>query len=151
MSDIYLQASATAIFWFWVFGVFSFDDKWWPCAWSLVMFSQYGELRLISIWHQFGAPQQISTGFACLLRYCTDVTQRTSTKLCMMFGRLLGWYTTYTFLGVLPRNRILPDAKFTLQPSLAFWHCYCMALEQWVSAKLCVVQHRVPHIFRILL
>jgi len=33
---------------------------------------------------------QISTGFASWLRYCSDVAQRKSTKLCTMFGRLLG-------------------------------------------------------------
>jgi len=32
-------------------------------------------------------------------RYCIDVTQRRSTTLCTMFGRLLGWYSVYTFLG----------------------------------------------------
>jgi len=50
---------------------------------------------------EFGAPQQISTGFASWLRYCTNVAQRSSTKLCTMFGRLLGWYTVYTFWGLL--------------------------------------------------
>jgi len=29
------------------------------------------------------------------LRYCTDVAQWRSTKLCTMFGRLLGWYAIY--------------------------------------------------------
>ena len=38
------------------------------------------------------ALQQISMGFASWLRYCTDIAQRRSTKLCRMFGRLLGWY-----------------------------------------------------------
>ena len=38
-----------------------------------------------------------------------------------MCDRLLGWYTIYTFSGVLPPNGILADAKFTLRPpSLAF-------------------------------
>ena len=37
-----------------------------------------------------------------------------------MFVRLLGWYTIYTFWGLLPPNGILPAAKFTLRPSLAF-------------------------------
>jgi len=41
------------------------------------------------------------------------------TKLCMMFGRLLGWYTVH-FWGLLLPNRILPRAKFTLRSSLAF-------------------------------
>jgi len=37
----------------------------------------------------------------------------------MMFGRLLGWYTIYTFVGALPPpNGILPGAEFTLRPSL---------------------------------
>jgi len=35
-----------------------------------------------------------------------------------MFGRLLGWYTIYTFSGALAPDRILPGAKFTLRPSL---------------------------------
>ena len=47
------------------------------------------------------APQQISTGFICWLGYCTDVAHRRPTKLCTMFGRLLGWYTVYTFFGAL--------------------------------------------------
>jgi len=37
-----------------------------------------------------------------------------------MFGRLLGWYTIYTFAEALAPDRILPGAKFTLRPSLAF-------------------------------
>jgi len=57
--------------------------------------------------NSFGAPQQISMDFGSWLRYCTDVAQRESTKLCTMFGRLLGWYTIYThFRGLLPRNGI---------------------------------------------
>ena len=39
-----------------------------------------------------------------------------------MLGRLLGWYTTYTFLGPLAPDGILPGASFTLhvRQSLAF-------------------------------
>ena len=60
-------------------------------------------------------------GFASWLRYCTDVSQRRSTKLCTMFGRLLRWYILYIqFLGLLSPNGILPGAKFTLRPSFAF-------------------------------
>jgi len=47
---------------------------------------------------EFGAPQQISTGFASWLRYCTDVAQRRSTKHCRMFDRLLGWYTVSSYI-----------------------------------------------------
>jgi len=66
------------------------------------------------------APQQISSGLTSWLRYCSDVTQRRWTKLCTMFGRLLGWYTIYIFLGALALNRIFPGTKSTLYPSFAF-------------------------------
>ena len=36
-----------------------------------------------------------------LSRLGSDVAQRKPTKLCTVFGRLLGWYTVYTFSGVL--------------------------------------------------
>jgi len=54
----------------------------------------------------FGAPQQISKGFRVLARYCTDVTQRRSIKLCTMFGRRLRWYTihVYVFGDFFPRT-----------------------------------------------
>ena len=42
---------------------------------------------------EFGAFQQISTGLAPWLHYCSDVAHRRSTKVCTIFGRLLGWYT----------------------------------------------------------
>jgi len=45
------------------------------------------------------APQQISTGFASWLRYCSDVAQRKPTNLGTMFGRLLGWYTIIIHFG----------------------------------------------------
>ena len=35
-----------------------------------------------------------------------------------MFGRLLGWYTIYTFSGALAPKRILPGAKFSLRSRL---------------------------------
>ena len=41
------------------------------------------------------------SGFTSCLRYCSDITHRRPTKLCMMFGRLLGCYTIYTFSGAL--------------------------------------------------
>jgi len=59
---------------------------------------------------EFGAPQQISTGFACLLRYCIDVAQQRSTTHCMIFGHLLGSCPLTEFCQV----------KLTLRPSLAF-------------------------------
>ena len=43
-----------------------------------------------------------------------------TSKLYTTFGRLLGFYTTYSFSEALAPNGILPGAKFTLRPSLAF-------------------------------
>jgi len=79
----------------------------------------FGPLTAEIDWRVWGT-QQISTGFASWLRYFTDVSQRRSTKPCMMFGRLLGLYTMYTFWGLLPSNGILLGAIFTLRPSLVF-------------------------------
>jgi len=62
-----------------------------------------------------------------------------STKLCRMFGRLLGWYIMYTFWGLLRPNGVLPAAKVTLRLSLAFSCIGSTALQQRASAKLCVV------------
>ena len=56
----------------------------------------------------------------------------------------------YTFWQLLPRNGILPGAKFSLHPpilALSYWQRYCTALEQWARAKLCGVEHRAPPIF----
>ena len=55
---------------------------------------------------QYLLHQQISTGFASWLRYCSDVAQRRSTKLYTMFGRLL-----CRFWGFLPPNGILPGGE----------------------------------------
>jgi len=81
--------------------------------------ANFGPLTLWSVYH-FGAHQQILPGFVSWLHYCSDVAYRRPTKLCTIFGRLVGWYTIYTFWGLLPPDGILPRAKFTLHPSLAF-------------------------------
>jgi len=79
----------------------------------------FGPLTAEISWGVWGT-QQISTGFASWLRYCSDVAHRRPTKLCTMFGSLLGWYNTYSFWGLLPPGGILPGAKFTLRPTLVF-------------------------------
>ena len=82
----------------------------------------FGPLMTEISWRVWG-PQQISTGFACWLRYCSDVAQRRSNNLCTMFDRLLGWYTIYTFWRLLPPNGVLLVQKsLCVRPSLAF--CY---------------------------
>jgi len=53
----------------------------------------------------------------------------------MIFGRLLGWYTIYTFLGLLPPGGILPRAKFTLRLSLAFSHIGSVTARHSTSGR----------------
>jgi len=65
-------------------------------------FSQYGELRPTNRWDC----QQILTGFASWLHYCSDVAHRRPTKLCTIFGRLLGYVHNSLCLQVM-RSRIL--------------------------------------------
>jgi len=57
---------------------------------------------------------------------------------CTMFGGFLGWYTIYTFWGLLSPNGILPGSRLTLRPSL-YWQRYCTTFEQWAPAELCGV------------
>jgi len=89
----------------------------------LPMPAQYGELRPTNDWDWFGSlgPQANFSGFVSCLHYCSDVAYRRPTKLCTILGHLLCWYTIYTFLGLLPPDRIfLLGAEFTIRPSLAF-------------------------------
>jgi len=53
----------------------------------------------------------------------------------MMFGRLLGWYTLYTFSGafVPPTDVILPGENLTLRPCLAF--SYIGSITAWNSTS----------------
>jgi len=99
------------------------------CPHSMLNFDP---LTANSCWRVCGT-RQISTGFATWQHYCTNVAQWTSTQLCRMFGCLLGWYTTYTFLGLLPPNGILRAAKFTLHPSLPF--SYIGSVTAWQSSS----------------
>ena len=82
------------------------------------------EAEIVSL--VWGIPQQISTGFASWLRYCSDVAQRKPTTLCTMFGRLLVWYTIYTLSGTLARCKIHFPSKSC---ALLYWQRYCTALE----------------------
>jgi len=62
----------------------------------------------------------------------------------MMFGRLLDWYMRYKFLEALaslaPKWNSVRCKIHSVSKSYAllYWQCYCMALEQWASAKLCM-------------
>jgi len=67
--------------------------------------SRYGPLTDEICWRVWGTSANFN-GFRALawIRYCSDVAQHRSTKLCTMFVRLLDWYTVYTFLGLLIAN-----------------------------------------------
>jgi len=52
-----------------------------------------------------------------------------------MFGRLLGCYAVYTFSAALAPDRILPGAKFTLRPSLAFSYIGSVAARHSISRR----------------
>ena len=83
--------------------------------------------------------QQISNGFTSCYRYWNDFAHRRPTKLCTMFGRLLGWYTVYTFSGALVSRRHFARCKihFTSESCiLLYWQRYCTPLQQRLSAKL---------------
>jgi len=83
--------------------------------------ANFGPLTAEICWRVWGSPTKFWNVFRVLAsllhrRRWTEVNQ-----LCTMFGRLLHWYTTYTFLGLLSHG-ILPAAKFTLRPRLAFYY-----------------------------
>jgi len=103
--------------------------------------------RLRSVW-LFGALQQISMGFASCRHYCNDVTLRKPTKICTMFGYLLGWYTIFIFGGSCSITEFC-----NVQNSL-FAQVLCSPVltallhgTRGASAKLCGVEQRAPPIF----
>ena len=77
----------------------------------------FGSLAAEIDWRVWGAPANFN-GFrvlpSLLQRCCSTEINHTN------FGRLLSWYIIYTFLEALAPDGILPRAKFTLRPSLAF-------------------------------
>jgi len=117
------------------------------------MSSQYGEHRPTSLWDLLA-----SFGHFCKFQRVPrlgSVTAATSlTGGQPNFARCLAVSCAATlyvhFQQLLPRDGILPRAKFTLYPAsleLSYWQRYCTALEQWARAKLCGVEHRAPPIF----
>ena len=83
----------------------------------------------------WGTPANLK-GFCALLRHCCDVAHWRPTTLCTMFGHILRCYTIYIYIyfwGLLPPDRILPVAKFTLRPSLAF--SYIGTVTAWHSSS----------------
>ena len=81
-------------------------------------------------WRIWGTPANFN-GFrvlASLLQRRRSTEANQTLHLCTMFSSLLRWYTIHTFSGLLPRNGILPGAKFTLRPSFALSYSLLAAL-----------------------
>ena len=72
----------------------------------------------------WGTPANFN-GFHVLASLLQNVTQQKPTKLSMVFGHLLGWYTTYTLSGVLAPLRNFARRKIHFASSksctLVFW------------------------------
>jgi len=99
----------------------------------LHMSSQYVELGprgaevVLLVW---GTPTNFN-GFSHLFLLLQQHAQRKPTKLCTMFGSLLGWYIMYTFSGVLApeRNFARCNIYFASKScALLFSYRYCTAL-----------------------
>ena len=104
---------------------------------SSTRLSQYDEHRLTAeIGWRVWAPQQISTGFRVLGLLLHQRRSAEVNQTLHDIGSFLGWYTIYTFWGLLTPNGILPGTKLTLRPSV-YWQRYCTTFEQWASAELC--------------
>ena len=119
----------------------------------LHMSLQYGELQPTNGWDRFGSlgnPSKFQWVSKSWLHCCNDIAHRRSTKLCTMFGHLLGclgisWsgILYIHFRGLLPppwRKLALCKTDFTSKSCvLLYWHHYCAALQQRASAKHCGV------------
>jgi len=108
----------------------------------LHMSTQYGELRPTDGWDWFGSMGHTSK-FQRVSRlvFVAAATSRTGGQPnCTMFGRLLGWYTMYTFSGALAPWQKFAWCKiyFTSKSCILLYsQHYCKALQQQASAKLC--------------
>ena len=73
----------------------------------------------------------ISTGFTSCLCYCSDVAHRRPTKLCTMFGHLLGCCTIYILSGALTHWWNFATCKIHCMSKsclLLYWQHYCTTL-----------------------
>jgi len=138
-----------------------------------IVHTSYGERRLTN-----GSDRLASFGHPSTFQQVSGlgfVTAPTSlnggqTHLARFLAVSWGWYTIYTFWGLLSPNEILPGAKFTLRSSLAlsYWQRYCTTatsgrqpnIAAWyfhaVGQSNCLVLsvlafNCIAHFFRLLL
>ena len=117
------------------------------------MFSQYGKLRPISDWDQFtslGHPSKFP--WVLGLGFITAPTSlnrgQPNFARCLAISWACALYIH--FQGLLPHWRNIHRCKIHFASEscvLLYWQRHWMALEQWVSAKLCGIQHRATPIF----
>jgi len=113
------------------------------------MFSQYGKLR---VFVSFGAPQQISTGFASWQRYCTSLNSGRQPNFAALNGvchlysarRPSRWALAHilviklffhllSLLGRIAVLRIYVDAAYCYKPS----NMVCLSVGWSVCLSLC--------------
>jgi len=86
------------------------------------MSPQYGELRPTTSWDRFTSLSHLSK---CqrVSRHCSGVAHRRPAMFarCLAVSSAGTLYRPIHFRGLLPPGGILPGAKFTLRPSLAFF------------------------------
>jgi len=117
------------------------------------MSSQYGELWPTNGWDRLaslGHPSKFQ--WVSCLGFVTAPTPLNRGQPNFARCLTICWAGTLCihFQGLLPRNGILPGAKFTLRPSLAF--SYIGSITAWHSSSgrepnLCSIQQRAPPIF----
>jgi len=107
------------------------------------MSSSYGDFGPLTAeigWRVWGTPANFN-GFRVLASLLHRRRSTEVTKLCTMFGRLIGWYIIY-LRGSMPPNGILPGAKFTMRPSLPFSYIGSAILHGTRAAGVCQTLRR---------
>ena len=101
----------------------------------------FGLLTAETGWRVWGTPANFNGFgvFASLLQRRRSLEANQTLHPCTMFGRLLGWYTVYAFLGSWPLTEFCQvQIHFASKPCvLLYWQHYCTALEQRASTKIC--------------
>jgi len=118
--------------------------------------AKFGPLPAEIGWRVWGIPTNFNgfrVGFVTAATSLNGGQQNFS-----LFGRLLDWYTIYTFSAALASDGILPGAKFNLRPTFVFSYIgsdtarhsssgVSQTLWRWEECATCVRQggHHVGH------
>ena len=114
---------------------------------------QYGKFWPTDGWDWFRSlehPSKFQRVSRSWFHYCSDVAHWRPTKLYTMFGRLLGWYTIYTFSGAFASWRNIAMCKIHLVSQVLHSPIFAALLHSTAaarSAKVCRIEQREPPIF----